>query len=293
MQETRPPREAVEALERKLRSRIEDPDYWRSLNPDLTITENPFSNPASPYPISNDEMAACVQHIQEEGYFQTSPVLPEEDTEKLTRCIRNVVDRGHDAGYAFVYDEFYQVMARLTNILSPVLGDGYQLVPDEFGAYYIPTEDSAADTKPHRDSLRTHTSVRRDGRPTLVNVWIPLTDATTLNSCIYAVPAHRDPNYSQATGHGWGLYDVPLEDIRALPAKAGSIVCWNTSLLHWGGRSSHRATHPRISMATYYQSRDVPPYHKVTMDIPSPIPFAYRVYLIEKVTDPGDPPRME
>ena len=80
--------------------------------------------------------------------------------------------------------------------------------------------------------------------------------------------------------------DVPLEDIRALPAKAGSIVCWSTSLLHWGARSSRRATQPRISMATYYQSRDVPPYHNVTMDIPSPIPFAYRIHLVEKVTSP-------
>ena len=269
MRERRLSGEAIEALEKQLRSRIEDPDYWRSLNPDFTISENPFSNNASPYPISKDEIAACVEHIQEEGYFQTSSVLPQ---------------GGHNASYAFVYDEFYQVMARLTEILSPVLGDGYQLVPDEFGAYYIPTEDSAAGTKPHRDSLRRHTSLRSDGRPTLVNVWMPLTDATTLNSCIYVVPAHRDPYYRQDTGSGWGLFDVPLEDVRGLPAKAGSIVCWNTSLLHWGARSSRRATHPRISMATYYQSRDVPPYHKVTMDIPSPIPFAYRIHLVEKVT---------
>jgi hypothetical protein len=46
---------------------------------------------------------------------------------------------------------------------------------------------------------------------------------------------------------------------------------------------SGQAIHPRISFAVYYQSRDAPPYHKATIDIPSPIPFAYRLYLIEKV----------
>ena len=170
MRETQPPTEAIQALERKLRSRIDDPDCWRSLNPNFAITENPFSDSALPYPISKDEMATCVEDIQHEGYFQTSSIIPKEETDKLGRCIGNVVRGGHDAGYALVYDAFYQVMARLTDVLSPVLGDGYQLVPDELGAYYVPTSDAAAGTLPHRDSLRTHTSLRADGRPTLVNV---------------------------------------------------------------------------------------------------------------------------
>lgn len=54
-------------------------------------------------------------------------------------------------------------------------------------------------------------------------------------------------------------------------------------LLHWGARSSAMAKGPRMSFAFYFQSRHVPPYHAVTMDIPSPIPFDYRLYLLEKM----------
>src|SRR5881628_1634653 len=156
---------------------ITDVHYWRGLNLECSITDNPFPESPTPYPISRNEMETNLSHIRKEGYFQTSPIVEPAEMDKLRKCITTVVSRGHPASYALIYDQFYHVMGKLANVLSPVLGPDFQLVPDEYDAYYIPQDNSATGTCPHRDSLRTATSVEPDGTPTLVNVWIPLTDA--------------------------------------------------------------------------------------------------------------------
>jgi len=40
-----------------------------------------------------------------------------------------------------------------------------------------------------------------------------------------------------------------LQDVRALPATAGSLLAWNTGVLHWGGRASRLGAGPRCSYA--------------------------------------------
>ncbi len=272
---------------RARRDDVPDVEYWRRLNPECHISDSPFPGSPEPYPICPEAMKKNLARIRKEGYFQTEPVVEPAEVEKLRRCVAVVVTNGHPPGYALVYDEFYRVMARLGSVLSPVLGPDFQLVPDECDAYHVPADGRAAGSPPHRDTLRTATSVEPDGTPTLVNVWVPLTDATALNSCIYVLPAHLDPHYPHRGGamspDRIDLRGRDLPNVRALPARAGSVLCWGTHLLHWGARSSEHAAGPRVSFATYYQSRRVPPYHEVTMDIPSPLPFARRLRLIEKV----------
>jgi hypothetical protein len=266
---------------------IENVDYWRALNPEFNITDDPWPRDPEPYPISSEEMESHVERMKREGYFQTSPIIPRDQLDKLRKSIVNIVAWGLRSTYALLYDEFYDVFGRLDNVLKPVLADRYRFVPDEFEAYLIPTTDDAAGTPPHRDSLLNRDCIGSDGLPKVVNVWIPLTDATTLNSCIHVLPGHLDPLYrlraSTADEDADAGEHVPLQNIRALPAPAGSVLCWNPNLLHWGGRSSRWASHPRLSFAAYFQSRDVPPVHPTTMDIPSRIPFEYRLYLVEKV----------
>ncbi len=269
------------------RTHVTNADYWRRLNPECSISDRPFLESPVPYPALREVMDQQLAQIRKEGYFQTAPLVSSAEVDKLRQCVTAVVRHGHHSNYALVYDEFYHVMGRLANVLAPVLGPDFQLVPDEYAAYYIAPDDQSTGSSPHRDSLRSATSVEPDGTPTLVNVWIPLTDATTLNSCIYVLPAHLDPQYPHHGGvmspDRIDLSWRDLPNIRALPAQAGSILCWSTHLLHWGARSSEYATEPRISFAMYYQSRRVPRYHEVTMDIPSPLPFADRLHLIEKV----------
>lgn len=267
------------------REKIEDIEYWRSLNPQSTITENPFLANFTPYEVS-DNMDKHREQLKREGYFQTSPIVPKDDCDKLIKLIQSVVDTGSLSTYALLYDDFYHVAQKLSNILNPILGQGYQLVPDEFEAYLIDTGDEEMGSGPHRDSLTNKTPYTADGLPTLVNVWVALSDATPLNSCMYVLPGHLDPNYPRPGAQALkdnNRQELNPQNIRAVPVKAGSVLCWNTSLLHWGGRSSNLAIEPRFSFAMYFQRGDVEILHGTTMNIPGMIPIDYRLYLVEKV----------
>jgi ectoine hydroxylase-related dioxygenase (phytanoyl-CoA dioxygenase family) len=218
-----------------------------------------------------------------EGYFQTRPIIPQPELDKLARCMTNIVRWKLRPEYVYMYDEVYAVAARLSRVLDPILGSNFQFVPQELGAYFIPVGNDAKGFKPHRDFLRVPNGIGPNGLPRLVTAWIPLTDATTLNSCLYVLPGHLDPLFPDRAGQ-MELGDAAafLQDIRALPAQAGSVICWNTSLLHWGSRSSDQAAGPRLSVAVYFQSREIPPTHSTAMDIPSPLPFSRRLYLVER-----------
>lgn len=259
----------------------EEPDFWKSLCPELNVTEDPYSDTVSAYHIDAHEMETSVRQIIKEGYFQTPPIIPQADIETLTDCISKVTQEGFPHVCALVYDEFWRVLGRLSNVLSPVLGSNYQLLQG-VDIFHVRKGIEAAGLPPHRDYEFRKDVLRPDGRPTLASVWIPLTDVTPLNSCLYVLPTNLDPNcpgnLKKAT-----IDSKLVPSIRALPAKAGSIICWNQHIIHWGARSSEWAAEERIALGTYYQSRDVAPYIEgLTFDLPSPIPFHFRLDIIRR-----------
>ena len=260
---------------------VEDPDYWRALNPELTISDQPFSVRRIPYSVTDDEARGFVQQVHEDGYLHTSPLLPHADVGRLKNGIERVAGAGYPAIFACVYDEFYQAFDGLQAVLSPLLGDDYLMVPEGLGAFYVDPGERGrhtmcGPTPPHRDSLGPDRRVLERQGPTILNVWIPLTDATPLNSCIYLVPASHDPAYFTEE-RGADPSRVPFQDIRARPAQAGSVMAWTTHLLHWGSHGSQYALGPRVSVALYVQNRDVDPYHESAFAVPSEVPFEDRL----------------
>jgi len=259
-----------------------EPGFWKSLCPELTITEDPLSDAGSAYPFDLHKVEASVRQVIKEGYFQTPSVIPEADIEKLTNCILKVTGEGFPPPFAIVYDEFWKLFGRLSNVLSPVLESDYQILA-EIWVYVVEKGAHAQGWLPHRDYEFRKDVLRPDGRPTIATVWFPLTDATTLNSCIYVLPTNLGPN---CPGHlkKTTIDSSLLPSVRALPAKAGSIIGWNQHLIHWGARSSEWAAEPRISLAMYFQSRDVAPYvDNLTVDLSSPVPFDYRLGVIGRL----------
>ena len=277
-----------EKLQSSLKFIAQDPDYWRAIYPAFSISDTPFDKAIMDYPISH-EPSALVSQVQSEGYFEAPSVIPQSELDAYIECIETMIKFSFPPRYALVYDEFYHLMMRLNNVIAPILGDGYYLVPDEFDIHYIEPFDAHTGTPPHRDTLKTTWDFRDDMRPTLINVWIALTDVSALDSCIHILPAHLDPYFAQF-GHNQLDHSpqsvakaTSMQNIRALPVSAGTVLGWTPHLLHCGSRSSARAAHPRISLAVYFQSRDVPPAHKFTMDMASAkLPLDYRLYLIEK-----------
>src|SRR5262249_5957408 len=142
------------------------------------------------------------------------------EVEMMARLVEHVVQRGWPPQFAMGYDEFWRLFERLSWVAARVLGQNYKLLPN-FWVQYVPAGQTGQGWGPHRD--RTSVNLK-DGLPDALNLWIALTDATTVNGSIYALPIQHDPNFPNdlAAAH------VPyLEQVRALPAQAGSVLFWN------------------------------------------------------------------
>jgi hypothetical protein len=264
---------------------VRDPEFWRRLNPGLTISERPMAAAPAPLAVDQSTTARAARQIVDEGYFQTPPVVPVERLAALRAGAGRVVDAGFPPGFACVYDEFYQAFQGLEPLFTPLLGERYLMVLQGLWTYVVPAGDPAyrqwTTVAPHRDTLGPDARVVARQMPGIINVWIPLTDVSTLDSCIYVVPAPGDPDY-HSSDRRIRPDRFRLQDVRALPAARGSVLGWTTHLVHWGSRSSAFAAGPRMAITVYFQRRDAAPMHAATVELGAPIPFGARLEWIAR-----------
>jgi hypothetical protein len=251
-------------------------DYWLQLVPQLHIHQVALLSQTLPFDLHEDIGRELDARLVREGYFQIDPPNWGVPVPDMARAILVLDQHRWMPVFAFLYDEFWLMFHQLQNVLARLLGADFQLMPD-FWAWYIDPRQGQSGWEPHRDDSKNW--LLPDGRPKSVTVWIALTDATPLNGCIYVVPADRDPTYNTPQNHDWRF---KLPDVRALPAAAGSVLCWNSEVLHWGAHSSPRATQPRISVAYEYQRGDVPPINQPVMPAGSIPNFQMRLQLVAK-----------
>lgn len=257
----------------------QNPDYWKNLNPQLTVSEDLTSLSGNALTIEQEHMDKLLFNLKKEGYFQLDSFLSEAEILRMADGIEKLRQSGWPVPFAFIYDEFWHTFSRLSQILSVILGEDYRQLP-AFWSWYIDTTNAEKGWHPHRDNGGN--TLLPDGMPKCVTIWIPLSDAIPLNGCMYILPAPFDPNYGGKVQKGEKKEIINFQDIRALPATAGSVLCWNHAVLHWGSRSSERAPHPRISLAFEFQRSDVEPYKTPLLDPSNPPNFNQRLALIGK-----------
>ena len=249
--------------------------FWRGLCPDLSIED-----PARPPPFSVGDTATLMEQLRFEGYVNAPGVLPEKLVLAMRSCIALLHERGIPLAFAFVYDEAWRVFQGLSTFIEAALGPGYRALPD-FWVWHVLATEGAAGWGPHRD--RVQPTLDRNNAPHSLTVWVPFTDATPLNGCIYMLPAHLDDRFQQRSWDGEGNNHVLApQNIRALPATAGSMLAWNQAVLHWGGRASRLATSPRSSAAFEFQRGDKPPFNRPLLDPKRTPPFQQRLGLVGK-----------
>jgi len=256
---------------------IESPDLWRRLNPHLTITDAPFDHQRIDYAFAAADIERARVQICEDGYLQSGPGVSAHDCQALSTAIERIIEARYHPMFLAVYDEYWRVMQRIAPLLTPILGTNYRVLGD-FWIWCISQRTASAGWRPHRDHQFPRRPTLRDDRtPTIVTVWIPFTDATPLNGCMYLLPLPRDPNFPDRPDD----FDPgSLQDVRALPAAAGSVLAWNQYILHWGGSASKWADGPRISTGIYAQAGDVPLFTDKPVDFDQDLPFAKRLSLI-------------
>ena len=257
---------------------VQDPDFWRQLNPQLSITEPGDKLSLAAYDIQHERWPDYLAQLRDEGYLQWDHILPPELVSLLSSTVINLHNAGINPSFAFVYDIFWSVARRLRQIVAPILGDDYRQLPD-FWIWYIDPARQEAGWRPHRDRIHCN-PLLDDGMPRSLTVWTALTNATPLNGCIYLLPANLDEDY-----YNFAERDsvVNPQGIRALPVSAGSILMWNQRVIHWGGTSSSRAKEPRISFAIEFQRADERPYNEPLLYFPDELlPFNLRLMLVAK-----------
>jgi hypothetical protein len=219
-------------------------------------------------------MTSVKRQLREEGYFQLSEVFGRPEMARLEAGLTALGGAGWPAPFVFLFDEPWLLYARLDGLLSELLGPQYRALA-AFFAWVLERSDHSSGWRPHRDhTIRT---VGEGGNPDSVTLWVPITEATPENGCIYVVPATRDPNYSGDLE----LADATsLQDVRALPAEPGSVLGWSHQLLHWGGCASPGVTSPRMSVSAEFQRNTGPALDEILDDkLPS---FAVRLALVGK-----------
>jgi len=237
-------------------SRYLDRATWLALAPGMHVEDGAFVNAAAPFQFDAASVETARALLRSEGYLQIPPPDWRLPIEAMAAVIAGLDRRGIPVAFAFVYDEFWCLFGRLVGLLDAVLGPGFQRLPD-FWAWCVDPRRDDSGWKPHRD--KDWQTLFPDGSPKSATIWIPLSDATPLNGCMYIVPADRDRAYGKP-GDERGQFEYA--DIRALPAAAGTIFCWNQAVLHWGAHASPRETAPRIAVAFEFQSGAVAPYNQ-------------------------------
>ena len=251
--------------------------FWQAHFPDLSISvREPGREPGQKAMSDPQELALIGERMREEGYFQLHNQTLEILAPKLADAIRICVRLDIPPAFIFLFDETWACFQSLHPILSDFLGENYRMLPD-FWAWHVDPQAGQAGWAPHRD--KGMRSLAADGSPLSLTVWMPLSEATPLTSCMYLVPANKDPTYNTPNEREW-RFDVA--SIRALPGTPGDFLCWNQAVLHWGSKSSRFAPHPRLSMALEFQRGDVPPFNKPLVPPFAPLNFDMRLKLVAK-----------
>jgi hypothetical protein len=257
---------------RKLLGFIGDAAFWRSLAPQLTIGGSRVGLTARE--LESDESARVKERLRTDGYFQIDRVFEPSEMTRIEAGLLALTRSGWPALFVFLFDEPWLAYARLDGVLRDLLGLGYRALAACW-AWCLERSDDDSGWTPHRD--RNFRTVQESGDPDIITIWVAVTEATPDNGCIYVVPATRDPNYS---GDLVQCNARTLQDVRALPARAGSILGWNHQLLHWGGHASVEALQPRMSLSAEFQRGEVALLDAALQDaVPS---FADRLALVGK-----------
>lgn len=257
-----------------------DVDHWRWLAPFAAIGEE-RSVVGEPVRISGADVAREKRRLDEDGYFRLPRVFESERILRMRRIVEAVRADGWPVAFAFVFDDFWSIARspQVASFLESAVGEGY-LQNTVVWAHWVSAEKGVAGWGPHDDY--------RTGGDTFLSAWIPLSDATVENGCMFLLPTGPSRKIGEAVDAD---RDLPsrfvrgaLQDVIALPAAAGSMIGWRGDILHWGGANAG-SNEPRLSLALEFRARGAKTtkFESPLIDPRAPLPpFRLRLFAIVK-----------
>jgi hypothetical protein len=238
--------------EAELSSHLEralSPAHWAALAPALSLEGSRPTAALEARALDDAERGRILARLAEEGWFRAEPFLDPGVVGAMRAVVEDLVARGWPPVFAYVYDEFWQILRTpsLRRLLGAALGEGYRLSPRVW-AFAIPAVKGASGWPPHVDGgAGTHTADR-------LTLWIPLGDATLENGCMVVVPKHLlpagapDDFANHMSSLAPATWRAMLQGARPLPARAGAVMGWDFQVIHWSGVVGD-AEAPRVSLA--------------------------------------------
>ncbi len=230
-------------------AQLKNIEYWRSLCPDLSITESQSLHSISSFgtdiEVRSRDWSTCKTLINEDGYFAYDSWFDTHLIDRLAHCFAKLDSNDIPCIFAFVYDEFWELLLQLDPMFKDLIGN-YDVLPAVWSWLVRDTNQTAF--APHRDQVRD-VLIEDEDHLDYLTIWIPLTDLDHLSSSIGVFPASLDPDYEDATSN---IRIENMQDIRSLQGKRGSVFCWTTQLAHWGTKQSPHGP-PRMSVGYFVQ----------------------------------------
>jgi hypothetical protein len=269
-----------------------DPDYWQSLNSKMNVCGPEICETEETADLDPSVVERSLQMLSTLGYFQTPPIARNLSIEKMKSCLEVTQSAGWHPTFVFVYDEFWSAFRgpAMVRFLTGALGKNYGQLPYLWG-HSVPANSKG--WHPHVDGPSSLTKL---------TVWLALNDATLENGCMYVIPRNAETEKISdqfATLKSIGHDDARklFQNVRALPAPAGSYLGWRPDLIHWGAKSGSLAT-TRLSISVEFAVRPSDPLEDKgkLMDAHPAVPlpsFNVRLQLIAKAIknyeafDPG------
>lgn len=249
-------------------------DFWRVLLPQLTLDAN--GDAPDDLGFSTESLDAISADLWRDGYIRLPAVFDAAQTEPLAQAMLTLTETKIPPVYIYLYDQPWQMFARLNRLISHFLGPQYAVLPN-FWAWHLDRPGSSG-WPPHRD-CNVPTVIDAGGENILISLslWISLTPANQSNGCMHVIPRNRQAEYDCDPSL---LENInPADDI-PLAVPAGSVLGWPQDLFHWGGAYTARAKNPRSSLSFEFQNRTFAPLAEPLLDVKSPPDFKTRLDLI-------------
>jgi len=241
--------------------------------------------------------------MRERGFFKVLAQDVHCDRSMLSRLeagVHKLVSLGHAPNAIMMYDEAWVVGEDFRELLERITGNVASgdcvafLVEPGFHVFAGPHRDkpNAGDSSFRRDIDASSSPPSPSppcgekevpggiGMPMYNTAWLSLSTAAPEQSCLYFLPANKDPGY-RASGdailqalegpHAWPR-------IEAQPCLPGDLLCFSHRLLHWGGEASPAAA-PRVALSYAFADPDFEESAFCSSYLPIP-PIELRLALI-------------
>ncbi|WP_169544521.1 phytanoyl-CoA dioxygenase family protein [Sneathiella aquimaris] len=247
---------------------------WESLCPELTI-EEAYTFPQIDF--SDDRLDDIATGVWGNGFIHEKPVFSQEQLHPLLKALTLMQAKGIPPVYIYVFDQPWYLFKQLNQLIGHFLGDEYALLPNLWAWYFDAPGERG--WRPHQDChLETVFDLGGDKMLMSLSLWIPLTDCTEENGCMFVLPREKEhvlrdnPEMEQALLEPYA---------QPLPAAAGSVLGWPQDLVHWGGTFKEGAVPPRASLSLEFQNTAFDPLVAPFLDAGAPPVFQERLSLIQ------------